>query len=101
MQIRKFQYTLKMLAFDCRINRKSREVRRRANFLVKRFKIIFSLLLLAEMIAQFNSVVTMVLYYGPCLYHYLYGTPVFTQIINNEFQVGILEDLLIFLKERL
>ena len=97
-QIRRFHQTLKMLAFDCQINRKRRNVCRRAILLVKKFKIImslniasFGLFILAELIAQFTFVITTGLYYGPCLFHYLYGSPVYAQIISNH-QVDILKN---------
>ena len=98
-QIRRFHQTLKMLAFDCQINRKRKVVIRRAIVLAKRFKIImslniasFSLFILAEFIAQLSFVVLTGLYYGPCLFHYLYGTPIYTQVINNKYQMKILEN---------
>ena len=99
MHIRGFYRTLQMLAFDCQINRKRTAVCRRAMSLVTRFKIImslniasFGLFLLSELIAQLSFVVTTGLYYGPCLFHYLYGTPLYTQLINSNSQVRILEN---------
>ena len=98
-QIRIFHQTLKMLAFDCQTNRRRRDVCKSANTLVKQFKIImslniisFGLLLLTELIAQFNLLVTIGLYYGPCLFHYLYGTAIYTPLIHSKYQVELLEN---------
>ena len=98
-QIRIFDQTLEMLALDCQINRRRRDVCRRANTLVKQFKIImslniasFDLFLLTELIAQFRLLVIIGLYYGPCLFHYLYGTAVYTPLIHSKYQVGVLEN---------
>ena len=96
-QARRFHQTLKMLAFDYQINRKRRDVCRRAILLVKKFKIImsinivsFGLLILVELIGYLRLTVAIGLYYGPCLFHYLYGTPIYTQLITNKYQVSIL-----------
>ena len=97
-QIRRFHQTLKMLAFDCQINNKRKDVCRNALFMVKQFKIImslniasFGLFILSELIPQFTFFATTLLYYGPCLFHYLYGTPFYPQAISSETQVMILE----------
>ena len=98
-QARRFHQTLKMLAFDYQINRKRRDVCRRAILLVKKFKIImsinivsFGLLILVELIGYLRLTVTIGLRYGPCLFHYLYGTPLYTPLIANRHQVRILEN---------
>ena len=99
-QARRFHQTLKMLAFDYQINRKRRDVCRRAILLVKKFKIImslnivsFGLLILVELIDHLRLTVSIGLYYGPCLFHYLYGTPLYTPVITNKYQVRILENI--------
>ena len=99
-QARRFHQTLKMLAFDYQINRKRRDVCRRAILLVKKFKIImslnivsFGLLILVELIEHLKFTVIIGLYYGPCLFHYLYGTPIYTPVITNKYQVRILENI--------
>ena len=107
-QTRSFHQTLKMLAFDYQINRKRRDVCRRAILLVKKFKIImslnivsFGLLILVELMEHLRLTVTIGLYYGPCLFHYLYETPLYTPVITNKYQVKLSENTiqkLLFLK---
>ena len=53
----------------------------------------FGLFILVELIGYLRLNVTIRLYYGPCLFHYLYGTPHCTPVITNKYQVRILENI--------
>ena len=45
---------------------------------------------LVELMEHLRLTVTIGLYYGPCLFHYLHGTPIHTPVITNKYQVSIL-----------
>ena len=53
----------------------------------------FGLLILVELMEHLRLTVTIGLYYGPCLFHYLYGTPLYTPVISKKYQVRILENI--------
>ena len=100
-QTRRFYQVSKSVANDCRIIFNNEEQYRitmsgvhQFGFLVSCFGFIIFCLILLELFSYIEFLLSTILYYSPCLFHYLYNTPLYTPIIHSPQAINTYKDVL-------
>ena len=94
---RTFYKTLKWRTIEHRVRGESNRVVKRSLISSYQFAIIMSCMLigfagliLAEFLTQYFTLITTILYYGPCIFNYLYATPDYQTLLVTQQQIEAL-----------
>ena len=94
---RTFYKTLKWTTIEFRVRGESNRVVKRSLISSYQFVIIMSCMLigfacsiLAEFLAQYFTLIATILYYGPCIFNYLYATPDYQTLLVTQQQIEAL-----------
>ena len=92
-----FYKTLKWRTNEFRVRSRSNRVVKRSLISRYQFVIIMSCMLigtacliLAECLTQYFTLIATILYYGPCIFNYLYATPDYQTLLVTQQQIGAL-----------
>ena len=95
--IRKYRRTLKRQTIDMIILCKSKSQITRSKKTTLQFTVIISLVasafgcfLLGEIVAQFSDFIYVVIYFGPCIFSYLFRTNSYTPLVTDQKQIDAL-----------
>ena len=101
-QVRIFHRTLKWRTVEFQIRSRHQGLVRRSKVNSYQFALImcsvgvsYACFILGECLQQYSSLVALTLYYGPCMFHYFYGTPYFQQLLSTQQQTEHLEIVLV------
>ena len=94
---RTFYKTLKWRTIEFRVRGESNQVVRRSLISRYQFVIIMSCMLigiaciiLSEFLTQYFTLIATILYYGPCIFNYLYATPDYQTLLVTQQQIEAL-----------
>ena len=94
---RTFYKTLKWRAIEFRVRGESHRVVKRSQISSYQFVIImgcmlisFACVILAEFLTQYFTLIATILYYGPCIFNYLYATPDYQTLLVTQQQIEVL-----------
>ena len=94
---RAFYKTLKWRTIEFRVRGESNRVVKRSLISSYQFVIImscmligFACLILAEFLGQYFTLIATILYYGPCIFNYLYATPDYQTLLVTQQQIEAL-----------
>ena len=94
---RTFYKTLKWKTIEFRVRGRSNRVVNRSLISSYQFVIImgciligFACIILAEFLTQYFTLIATILYYGPCIFNYLYTTPDYQTLLVTQQQIGAL-----------
>ena len=92
-----FYKTLKWRTIEFRVRGRSNQVVRRSLISRYQFVIIMGCMListacfiLAEFLTQYFTLIATILYYGPCIFNYLYATPDYQTLLVTQQQIEVL-----------
>ena len=93
----KFHKTLKWRSTEFRVRSRSNWIVRRSVISSHQFAIImttlgvsFAFLVLGEFLLRYFFLVATLLFYGPCLFNYIYGVSFIPHLLNTPYQIHIL-----------
>ena len=95
--IRTFYKTLKWRTIEFHVRGESNRVVKRS--LISRYQFViimscmlisFACLILAEFLTQYFALIATILYYGPCIFNYLYATPGYQTLLVTQQQIEAL-----------
>ena len=103
-QARIFHITLKWRTVEFQVRGRHQRLVRRSKVNSHQFALImccvgvaYACFILGECIEQYFSLFALTLYYGPCMFHYLYGTPNFQRLLTTQQQTEQSLSISIFL----
>ena len=92
-----FRRTLKWRSLELRVRGNNARLLRRATASYYQFKVImwcmgvsYALIILALFLGEYFSLIATVIYYGPCVFNYLYGTHYYEPLLTTHKQIEIL-----------
>ena len=96
--IRTFYNTLRWRAIEFKIRGKRKSIVRRAIINCKQFALVMSILVIAkacwvltEFSSQYYFLIATGLHYGPCIFQYLYHTPLYQPLLLSQQQIKALK----------
>ena len=97
-QARIFHRTLKWRTVEFQVRGRHQRLVRRSKANSYQFALImcsvgvaYACFILGECLEQYSSLVALTLYYGPCMLHYLYGTPFYHRLVSTRKQTELLK----------